>query len=147
MLMVVAVIGAMLYRMPASKYDDVSSYAQYDAVVEIYCRRTTLSSVDMGLGRKVTCSVDDFAQAFAQCTNVDGLSVRFNGDVWDVDDIVNRLQAKVVSSQQLDDLLVICCVSPRLQGGVNIDGNRVNVQIALSDGTVTVGYPLILGSY
>lgn len=143
----VAILGAMLYFVPQSTYSDVLNYADCNAVVNIYCRQTACDSVNTGLGRQVTCAVDDFTQIFAKCSNVDGLSVRFDGDLNDVDKIVNRLQAKVVSCQQLDDLLVLCCASPVLKGGVTLDGKRVNVQIALCGGTVTVGYPLILGDY
>lgn len=145
--LIAVIIGAMLYFVPQSTYNDVYNYADCNAVVNIYCRQTSAQSISTGLGYQVTCKVDDFGRTFASCSKVDGLSVRFEGNAEDVDAIINRLQATVVSCQQLGDMYVFCCESPRLQGGVTIDGNRVNVQIALNGGAVTVGYPLILGDY
>lgn len=146
-ILIVVIIGAMLYFVPHSTYEDVLNFADCNAVVNIYCRQTSCKSIATGLGYQVTCNVDDFTQTLASCSKVDGLSVRFEGTAEDVDAIINRLQATVVSCQQMGDLYVFCCNSPCLQGGVTIDGNRVNVQIALSSGAVTVGYPLILGDY
>ena len=146
-ILIVVIIGAMLYFVPQSTYDDVLSFADRNAVVNIYCRQTSCESISTGLGYQVTCNVDDFAHTLASCSKLAGLSVRFEGNADDVDAIINRLQATVVSCQQLGGLYVFCCESPRLQGGVTIDGNRVNVQIALNGGAVTVGYPLILGDY
>ena len=146
-LLIAVIVGVMLYFVPQSKYADVRNYAEYNATVNIYCRATTLDSIDMGLGRQVTCSVDDFRKVVSNCNQIDGVSVSFNGSVEDVNAIINRLHATTVSVQQLDGLYVACCVSNRLQGGVTLDGKRVNLQIAYSAGTITVGYPLILGSY
>lgn len=145
-LLVAVVLGAMLYFMPRSMYGDVLSYAD-DAQVTIYCRHTELSGIDTGLGRMVTCSVESLGDTLRSCANVDGLSVCFSGDMQDVATVIARLKADVVSVQQLGNLYVACLHSPRLSGGVIIDGKLVNAQIAYCCGSVTVGYPLILGEY
>lgn len=145
--LIVVIIGVMLYFVPQSAYSDVFNYTDCDATVNIYCRQSTCDSIDMGLGRQVTCSVAEFKTTFLNCDGVDGVSVSFSGQWQDVNVILNRLQAAQVSVQQLDDLYVACYYSSRVQGGVTLDGKRVNMQIAYRDGTITVGYPLILGSY
>lgn len=145
--LIVVIIGVMLYFVPQSTYDDVLNYGEYNATVNIYCRKTNCDSIDMGLGRQVTCSVEEFKTTVLSCDNVDGVSVSFDGSIQDLNAILVRLQATQVSVQQLDDLFVACYYSNRLQGGVTLDGKRVNLQIAYRDGTIIVGYPLILGSY
>lgn len=145
--LIVVIVGVMLYFVPQSKYADIPNYSEYDATVNIYCRQTSCDSISTGLGYQVTCSVAEFKQTVSSCNQIDGVSVSFSGTADDVDAILARLQATAVSVQQLDGLYVACCVSNRLQGGVTLDGKRVNLQIAYSDGTITVGYPLILGSY
>ena len=145
--LILVILGTMLYFTPKSMYVDVLNYLDKNATVNIYCRQTSCENIDLGLGFQVTCSVDDFGATVASCRGVDGVSVSFEGSEQDIDRILCRLQATQVSYQQLDDLYVACCYSPRLKGSVSIDGKRVNLQIAYSNGAVTVGYPLILGSY
>lgn len=145
--LIVAVLGVMLYFMPRSACDDVSSYAELNAVVSVYCRGASCDSVDLGFGRMVVCPVKQLKATLAACDRVDGLSVRFAGDMSSLQAIVKRLNATQVSCQELNGLYVACFYSNRLQGGVTVDGARVNVQIAYNDGVITVGYPLILGDY
>lgn len=145
--LIVVIVGVMLYFIPQSTYSDVLSYAEYNATVNIYCRQSSCDSIDMGLGRQVTCSVAEFQTTVLSCGGVDGVSVSFDGSIQDLNAILDRLQATQVNAQQLGDLYVACYYSNRLQGGMTLDGKRVNLQIAFRNGTITVGYPLILGSY
>lgn len=145
--LIAVVIGVMLYFLPASPYTDVYNYSEYNAVVNIYCRQTSCEAIDTGLGYQTSCSVSDFQRIIARCNGVDGVSVSFAGTEKDVQAIVRRLHADIVSVQQLDGLYVACLSASRLQGGVILEGKRVNAQIAYRNGVVTVGYPLILGSY
>lgn len=145
--LIAVIIGLMLYFIPKPAQNEVSNYADKGAIVNIYCRQASCNALDLGLGYQVACSVSDFPSTLAYCSDVDGFSVSFKGNSNDVSAIMRRLQAKQVSCQQLGDLYVVCCYSPRLQGGVTLDNKQVNMQIAYCNGAVTVGYPLILGSY
>lgn len=145
--LIVVIIGVMLYFVPQSSYADILNYTEYNATVNIYCRQTSCDSIGTGLGRQVTCAVADFNKTLLSCDNIDGVSVSFDGTVQDLNAILRRLQATQVSAQQLDGLFVACYHSNRLQGGLTLDGKRVNLQIAIHDDTITVGYPLILGGY
>ena len=145
--LIVAVIGVMLYFTPRSMRDDVFGYADCNATVNIYCRAANTESIDTGLGRQVTCPLSSYKTILSACRDVDGISVTFDGTAADVNAIVSRLRATEVSRQQLDGMVVVCFYSPLIRERVTIDGAPVNVQIAYSQGTITVGYPLILGSY
>ena len=118
-----------------------------DATVSIYCRATDLDCIDVGSGKIVRCSVAEMDSALARCRDLDGFSVSFCGTYNDVERVAQLFNVKVTSTLNLDGLLVLCGNSPKLTGGVTLDGARVNVQIAYKDGTVTVGCPLILGEY
>ena len=141
------IFGVMLYFIPQSMQTDVFSYSQYNPEITVYCRKTSCQAVDTGLGYLTTCSLADFKSTVACCRYVDGVSVAFAGSLYDVTAQAARLRAKEVSRQQLDDLTVICYYSPLIRERAVIDNKTVNVQIAYRNGTVTVGYPLILGSY
>lgn len=145
--LIVATLGVMLYFAPRSMQADVLSYGRYNPTVNVYCRNTTADNVDLGLGRQVTCSLCNYKETLAECSGVDGVSVTFCGSYDDVTEIVSRLRANEISRQQLDGLTVICYYSPKIRNRVSIGGKTVNIQIAYRDGTITVGYPLILGSY
>lgn len=145
--LIAVIIGVMLYFVPKPMQADVNSYADRNAVVSVYCRNTDLEYVDMGLGRLVTCTVSDFEATIANCDGVDGVSIAFKGSFGDIDAVVKRLNARNVNSQQLGDTYVACYYSSLIRDRAVVDGKEVNVQIAYRNGTVTVGYPLILGSY
>ncbi len=141
----IVVIAALLYTMPT----DFAKYAASisDGEVCIYCRDTSLSYVDMGCGRIVRCSTSGLNEALGKCCGVDGISFSFTGSVSDMERIARRFSMRDISLQHPDGLTVMCGYSPKIRGGLCVDGRMVNMQIAYRDGTITVGSPLILGSY
>lgn len=145
--LIAAVIGVMLYFIPKPMQSQVFSYAEYNPVVNVYCRDTSSQNIDLGFGRQVTCAFADYKATLSSCTHVDGISLSFAGTDQDVQAIVNRLNAAEVNCQQLGDTVVACYYSPLIRDCITIDGKVVNVQIAYRNGAVTVGYPLILGAY
>ncbi len=146
-LVLVAVLTAALaYKMPVDFADFAAAYFG-DGQVNIYCRNTVLPSTDIGVGRIVQCSASRLRQTLASCEDVDGVSVCFNGTLFDAERVTDLFALGDISVSEFDDLTVICGYSALLRGGVMLDGRRVNLQIAYRDGIVTVGSPLILGSY
>lgn len=142
----VVLIGVLLYVMPR----DFSYYAAKltpDGTACIYCRQTSLDGYDVGFCQIVQCDVDELERTLGSCSGVDGVSVSFEGAQTDVARIVALLKATKRTEYKLGDVTVFCGFSEVLHGGVILDGKQVNVQIAYSDGIVTVGSPLIFGSY
>lgn len=141
-----ALIGVLLYAMPRNFGDYVGRLA-LSGKVNIYCKETTLQGFDVGFCQIVQCDASDLAKTLDSCSGVDGISVSFDGAQKDVQRIVTLLNVEALTEYQLGDVIVFCGFSNKLSGGVTLEGKRVNVQIAYSNGTVTVGSPLILGSY
>ncbi|MBQ8433283.1 MAG: hypothetical protein IJX23_00545 [Clostridia bacterium] len=54
---------------------------------------------------------------------------------------------KVHTTQTIGNLTIICGDSPKIVGGIVVDGFKTNIHIAFDGTRVTVGSPLILGSY
>ena len=146
LLLTVVIVGVLAYSMPKGLEVYVEEISA-DATISIYCRDTSLKSIDMGSGKIVQCDVADFNSALARCNDIDGFSVSFNGSEQDVQRIAQMFSLNVTSTLNLDGLRVVCGNSKKLTGGVLLDGARINLQIAYKDGLVTVGSPLILGSY
>ena len=124
----IALLGGLLYAMPRDFATFVGQISP-DGKVCVYCRQTSLQRI------------------LTDCDKVDGVSVTFEGGRSDVDRVAQALGVNGIAEYQLDDVSVFCGYSYKINGGVTLDGNRVNVQIAFGKGTVTVGSPLILGSY
>ena len=140
------IVGALIYAMPRGLEVYIEELDAC-ATVSIYCRSSDMDFIDMGSGKIVQCGVADLKSCLAQCKDIDGFSVSFSGTEQDVTRIKQLFKLKVTSTLNIDGLQIVCGNSAKLTGGVNLDGQTVNLQIAYKDGTVTVGSPLILGSY
>lgn len=146
-ILTVVIIGTLFYFLPQPFNKTIAKFIPQNAKVCVYCRNTSLQCVDMGLGKKVYCSLSAYNETVKQCDNVDGLSVSFNGTQSDVRRLIYRLRLNSSTVKQIDNISVVCGYSALITGGVIIDGVKVNCQIAYSNGMVTVGFPLILGDY
>ncbi len=142
----IALLGGLLYAMPRDFATFVGQISP-DGKVCVYCRQTSLQGYDLGFCKIVECDAQDLQRILTDCDKVDGVSVTFEGGRSDVDRVAQALGVNGIAEYQLDDVSVFCGYSYKINGGVTLDGNRVNVQIAFGKGTVTVGSPLILGSY
>lgn len=115
--------------------------------VSIYCLDYDGECVNIGIGKEVHTTVYQYNEIVTRCNNIQGVTVTFSGTQQDVTELLSKLQANVVYIQQLQDIMTVYAFSPLIVGGVWVDGNFINIQVALSCGVVHVGSPLILGSY
>ena len=118
-----------------------------DATVTIYCRQTELEGVDMGTGYKVDCDLATFSATSARCSGIDGVCVSFSGCEQDVEALCKFFKLQACQTFEQDGLYVVCGKSAKIKGGVTLERNAVNLQIAYKDGLIHVGSPLILGDY
>ena len=146
LILTLVIAGGLTYFMPR----DFSSYVldvTSDGMVSIYCRQSELDGISLGSGLMVQGNVDEMQNLLTKCQGVDGISVSFSGSKQDIDRIVKLLNLTVTDSYTVSGVNVVCGLSSKISGGVVIDGQTVNAQIAYKDGVVTVGSPLILGEY
>ena len=140
------VVFALGWAMPRDFAKAAESICS-DGKACVYCRETSLPYVDVGGGKIVECAASQLRQTLLQCRGVDGVSVTFAGTIEDAEKTALRFCLSSVSRQSWEGLTVICGFSAKLRGGVVADGKKINLQIAYPNGEVTVGSPLILGSY
>ena len=147
-LLFAVVVGVMLYFMPQSYSQQILGVVKNkNAEITVYCRETTLQSVDLGFGKMISCNADNFTDVLFKCGKIDGVSASFNGTYDEFVKLQKDLDLKNTETQNLNEVYVVCGRCDNIGGGVIVDGNYVNCQIAYSHGTITVGFPLILGSY
>ncbi len=113
---------------------------------EIYCRHTTLPCTDNGICREVHATPDNLRATLDECRYIDGITAVLSKET-DVDTLIKNMQAEVIDKQQLPDMTIYTCHSRMVSGGVTVDNQTVNLQIAVTATAVHVGSPLLLGSY
>ncbi len=144
-LLMVIILGILALYMP-KPLSKVMNYPK-DTQCEIFCKSTNLPATNVGFGYLVCCSYQTLLTTLELCGNVDGVTLRFFATERDLQSICDLLQLKVYSCQYFCDVMVICGYSQKVSGGIFVDNKKTNVQIAFYDGVLTIGSPLILGSY
>ena len=74
-----------------------------------------------------------------------GFMLTFTGKKEDVDFLLN--EAKIIKVENSDNVENFYAYTCGLVHSVFIDGKKVNFQIAINKNTITIGSPIILGSY
>lgn len=80
---------------------------------------------------------------------VKGESVRFtavNGQET-AEQIIERYRASIRFCESVCGTVSYYCYSPRLQGGLTVNGVKVNLHVAVKDGDCVVGSPMIFGGF
>lgn len=144
LILLIVMIGVMLVYIPRP-FDSYASL--FDGQVEIFCTYTDINSVDVGFGHIVSCNSSDYLPTVNHCKGIDGVSVAFYGNCSDIIRLVDCFNLTNVSTQSFSELTVICGYSDKIRGYVYVDGKKSNIQLAYRNGVITVGSPLILGSY
>lgn len=124
-----------------------AALGRQEGTIEIYCRSYDGTCIQNGSGVIVFCGFDGFEETLGRCHGVDGVAVSFSGELSDVVETAQKLSLNVVFEESVANVATIYGYSPLVKGGIFVDGQYINVQIAYSDGIVKVGSPLILGSF
>ena len=115
---------------------------------------TSLSDVPTGYeyilvasGGILTCGLDRMS-GIESCTyKLLGESLSFYGNDEEFYDIIQFYRIKIVKTESLDGITTIYGHSYAFTKYIIIDSQKINVQIALNNSYITVGTPIIFGSY
>lgn len=101
-----------------------------------------------GYTAQVNCPWDLADSIRPVLTNIGGESVRFGGDKQDITYLIEKYGVEIKDSAEFENVFTVYGYSAAFKDYQTvIDGNRINIQIAYRNGVVTVGSPVILGSY
>ena len=161
-------LGAFLILTGLSFWDDglQDIYSRFDGA-RVCFYLTANESLDLGafsngiviIRNGAVVIVDAPAETAAKLrggfSDVKGESVMFDGDYSDAREILKLYRVSVTGRENipLDDkgnsIFIIYGFSRLLTNGIELDGEKVNIQIAVNSltGRVTAGTPIILGSY
>ena len=76
-----------------------------------------------------------------------GESVKFYGNDNDFEKLIKKYNLSIVLQEKFDNFNIVYGYNKILGDAVEINGKKVNVQIAKRGNEINVGFPLIMGSY
>ncbi len=79
--------------------------------------------------------------------DIDGQSLCFDASLSDYNMLVKKIINKKIFEEDVGEIKTCYGYNKKLTKSVNIDNNIVNIQIAYNNGKITIGNPVILGSF
>ncbi len=129
-----------------------ASKSQIDASYTFYTK-TPVSSlnnvtvVQNGNMYLVNCSANDAFEVKSKLNNIEGESITFQGTKNDALNFFNKYNYEVIYSEMVENIFIIYAYCPQIQNHVFVNNQKTNLQLAINNQKITIGTPLILGSY
>jgi|GEM_PF-1133150 hypothetical protein len=101
-----------------------------------------------GLGSIVNCNMQSSTKVKSKLSNIVGESVTFNAPIKEVFSLIEFYNADIIKTEHINEsIYTIYASSNSFKKCIFVDNKKVNLQIAYSNGVITVGTPIILGNY
>lgn len=71
----------------------------------------------------------------------------FAGDAAVAEEIMRKYRAELCFTEDVCGTLSYYCYSPLLKGGIELNGRKINLHIAVREDALAVGSPIIFGGY
>lgn len=124
---------------------ELCDFAEGDFTVTLYSYETPdFEHTLCGSMVLFTLTKEEF---FDNKDNLNYFSMSIESEEMDAESLLNAVGALIKFEQSLESLQIYYAYSEKLGEAVVIDGQRVNLQIAVRDGKLIAGSPLIAGSY
>lgn len=138
LLIIIVGIVTVTYACPSLAVDNTAYYAVY-----------TKYAGDTWLYKDVYMTECDqeIAKNYRSVPNAVGYSKRFKGDYDDLVAEARKHNARIIASEEAGGAYIYYGISDALGKTVNVNGKAINIQLAIRGNVITVGTPLIMGSY
>ena len=103
--------------------------------------------IDNGVGCMVYCDKNDADTAKKMLGDINAESVCLKNPCVDDIKIVDSLLKNAILTENCGDVNIYYCYITTLLKYVTINGQKINMQIAIGKNIITIGYPIILGEY
>ncbi len=118
--------------------------------VEYFCSENVvddkLDIQSVGYGCIISCDYNSKNLVQEKLKNIQGVSYYLGVKDFDLSEFLILNKASIVSRQDFDNIKIIYALTPRLKKVVKNNKN-FNLEIAITESGVTIGYPIIMGSY
>lgn len=106
-----------------------------------------ITITDNGASKMIVCDPQKVTKIKNELSNIYGESVTiYNANDADMA-YINKICKTKIFQETFDNLIIFYCYDARLSKFVTIDGKKINMQVAISNDNITIGYPIILGEY
>ena len=123
----------------------VKPYITFYLDSPVYIEGAEISKGGIYWEMKVTLNLAD--EIRTKLPEIKGESITTRGNREDADEYLSDRSAQIRSEQMIEGIKFIYAYTRGIRNYVTLDGDRVNLQIALrEDGIMIIGTPLILGA-
>lgn len=103
--------------------------------------------INVGTGYIIYDQIQNAKELIKTCNKIYGQSICFEGDMDTYFKLLKDLSVKECFVENVQEIKVFYGFSNKLKDFTIVDEKKVNIQIAFRNGKITVGTPLILGSF
>ena len=95
----------------------------------------------------VSCEAKKAGEIKQQLGKILGESICFKGDKIAGLNFISKLEYISILTEDINGIFTLYAYSPKIENYVYINNQKVNIELAVNNGTVTIGSPIIVGSY
>lgn len=126
----------------AQNYDGtISFYTSYPQSID------GANCVINGNSGIVSCNSQSANKVYSKLNGIVGISFVTKGDNKTLTHIFDDLKLTILSKECVDKFIIYLAHTSLFSNHIMVDNKKVNIQIALKDGDIIIGTPVILGSY
>lgn len=147
LIMIIICLGLVTY---CFRVNDLSSIAPDNfKYAEVYSSESTVLTVaekqsTAGLNIYKT---QDVKGTMKKLNNTLGVAYTYSLNDIDLASLISKLGVRKIKEEYIDNLYCYYGYTNKIKGGIVIDGNKINIQIVSSNGTLKLASPMIMGSY
>lgn len=132
------------------KFIDLCSYYN-NASLSVFCENYIEPNDDLFVAIKngdsyiIQTKANKASEVLKFLTNCSGFMLTFNGTKENIKNLLSEI--KIIKTEKSADIEIFYAYTCGLLYSTVIDGKKVNFQVAINKNVITIGSPLILGSY
>ena len=127
----------------ASNYNSQVSFFVTDNI-----NNKEINQINNGIHNIVLCNSNTAYKTYDKLKSVVGISFSFLGKRTDFINICEKLNIVIKSKEIInDEITSYLCYTKKIRNHINVDNEKINIQIAVNKDIITVGTPIILGSF
>ena len=95
----------------------------------------------------VSCDINQAGSIKQKLGKILGESICFEGDKIAGLNFISKFDYTSILTEDVNGIFTLYAYSPKIENYVYINNKKVNIELAVNKGVVTIGSPIIVGSY